>query len=186
MMSRTGTDAPMTMERLRAIFDAYGASAERWPPEERGAILALLNKSAEARRAREEACGLDLVLDALRPPAPSPGLAERIGARPAAPPRLREPGGRSLQLARAGALAASVLVGVLIGFGAGNYTPGPVAERQTAETLPAAEAEGLSAAMLQGPPAAPSMADPALGGMTIPPLLAVGEDLDVNEPVPLI
>lgn len=190
-MSPTGPGAPMTIERLRTILASYGASAERWPQEERGAMLALLNNSAEARRAREEACRLDLALDGLRPPAPSPGLAKQIAARPVLPRPHRERRTESRRFARIGALAASVLVGVMIGFGAGNYAFVPDTERQTAAMPPAADdVPDMSIATLHGPPTAPSIADPGPTGLGIPPMLAVGEsagdDPDLNEPVPLI
>ena len=35
----------MSLERLRALLDAYGANPDRWPPEERMAALALLEQS---------------------------------------------------------------------------------------------------------------------------------------------
>lgn len=184
------TDGTMTMERLRSILDAYGASAERWPPAERGAMLAMLNSSAEARRVREEACSLDLALDALKAPAPSPGLAERIATRPVA--AARERGSRSIapQTARTAALAASVLIGMLIGFGVGNYEPEPSVERQSAQTMPAADSAAPPAAVVHGPPAAPSIAAPATPGLGTPPMLAGGEsgaeEADIAQPVPLI
>lgn len=68
----------MTVERLREILDAYGASPNRWPPEERTAAVLLLDNSEDARAAHAEAMRLDIVLDHANAPPPSPGLAERL------------------------------------------------------------------------------------------------------------
>lgn len=65
--------------RLEEVLDAYGASPERWPEEERGSLLALTEENAEARAMCDEAARLDTWLDhASAIPAPSADLVEKI------------------------------------------------------------------------------------------------------------
>jgi len=78
-------NSSMTLARLHALLDAYGADPSHWPPQERDAACALLTQSAEARRGQEAAARLDAALDLASIPEPSPGLLERILA--ATPPR---------------------------------------------------------------------------------------------------
>jgi hypothetical protein len=68
----------MTLARLRAILDAYGADPARWPAEEREAALGLLARSADARRERNAAALLDDTLDAAPRMIASPALAARV------------------------------------------------------------------------------------------------------------
>lgn len=112
-----------TLQRLHALIDAYGADRRRWPDAERAPAQALLDASADARAALQRARLLDAQLDLLQPPAPAPGLRERILAR--ATPRRRpwrtvladawgEAGGWRL----AGpALAAGLALGAGLGVG---------------------------------------------------------------------
>jgi hypothetical protein len=53
----------MSLERLRALLDAYGANPDRWPPEERAAALALLEQSPQAQRWRDASARIDALLD---------------------------------------------------------------------------------------------------------------------------
>lgn len=53
----------MSLERLRALLDAYGANPDRWPPEERMAALALLEQSPQAQRWRDASASVDALLD---------------------------------------------------------------------------------------------------------------------------
>jgi hypothetical protein len=69
--------AMMTLERLRQILDAYGASPERWPAAERDAALALLDSTPEARAARNVAARLDAALDL----APAADASDELTAR---------------------------------------------------------------------------------------------------------
>ena len=48
----------MTLYRLRQLLDAYGATPERWPTEERVAAQILLAGSTEARAQRDESARL--------------------------------------------------------------------------------------------------------------------------------
>jgi hypothetical protein len=68
----------MTLQRLRQLFDAYGATPDRWPTEERTAAVALLASSAEARAQQAEAARLDTLLDLVPDVSPTPQLAVRI------------------------------------------------------------------------------------------------------------
>jgi hypothetical protein len=79
---------PMSMARLAAILDAYGADPARWPGAERDAALALLAASPAARARQAAAAELDACLDAAPSVVPAPDLAARIvaavGVAPAA------------------------------------------------------------------------------------------------------
>jgi len=70
------------LERLRTLLDAYGGSPRAWPDAERDAALALLARSAAARRLQADALALDAVLDAaldvLPAAEPRVALEERI------------------------------------------------------------------------------------------------------------
>lgn len=68
----------MTLQRLRQLLDAYGATPDRWPAEERAAALALLASSVEARAQRDAAARLDTLLDLAPVVPPSVELAARI------------------------------------------------------------------------------------------------------------
>jgi hypothetical protein len=75
----------ITLVRFAQLLDAYGAEPARWPAEEREAALALLARSPEARRQRDEAARLDALLDrgAAEPgsmPTASPARFERVVA----------------------------------------------------------------------------------------------------------
>ncbi len=77
--------SPMSLARLRALLDAYGANPDRWPPEERDAGRALLAQSPQAQRWRDASAQLDALLDLTPAATASPALVERILA--AAPQR---------------------------------------------------------------------------------------------------
>ncbi len=78
----------MSLERLRAILDSYGARPERWPAAERTAAVLLLDSSEQARRAHAEAMRLDIVLDHANAPPPPPELADRLHRRGASGRRI--------------------------------------------------------------------------------------------------
>jgi anti-sigma-K factor RskA len=133
------TTDTMTLDRLRAIVDAYGADPARWPAAERTAGEALLAGSAAARALVAEAADLDAALDAV--PALQPTPAMRTAILAAAPRRaassllaqLRE-GWRELfaelggwRMA-GGVLAASLVLGIVSG--------GLLSEGLSAETSP--------------------------------------------------
>ncbi len=115
------TTERMTLERLRAVIEAYGTSAARWPATEREAVTALLAESAAARALVREAAALDELLDAVPAIAPTPAMrAAILAAAPRATPRvgnswralIGELGGWRL----AGAvLAASLVLGIVSG-----------------------------------------------------------------------
>ena len=75
----------MTLERLREIVEAYGASPARWPQGERPAAEALASSSPEAQSLVAEAARFDALLDMAPAEAPSAALTERLmAARPRA------------------------------------------------------------------------------------------------------
>lgn len=127
----------MNLDRLRDIVGAYGAAAHRWPADEREAAIALVETSDAARALLDEALQLDLMLDAA--PAAEPAsdmLVSRImAARPRAvsgeivkPTASPAPGfwrGLIAELwpygtpaVPAGALAASIMLGITFGASA--------------------------------------------------------------------
>ena len=132
----------ITLERFAGIVDAYGASPERWPDSERAAAEALAAASAEARTLLTQAAALDLLLGHAPAEAPSAALFERlIAARPRglAPVASPRPQGflRGLidavwpygsPAVPAGALAASIMLGVALG----SVADIPVLTQQTA------------------------------------------------------
>lgn len=128
----------MDLERLERLLDAYGASPERWPVEERQAALALLDRSAEARARRDLAAQLDALLDAAPAPEPSRDLVARIlAAAPGVPTRI---GGDAAGLRRArlwpyvaaaAPLAAAAALALWIRY-APEPSPGVVSEEAIA------------------------------------------------------
>ena len=78
MADTPGVPAGMTLERLGALLDAYGADPDRWPVAEREPALTLLAASDAARSLRAAAARLDAVLDQVVLPAPSSDLVARI------------------------------------------------------------------------------------------------------------
>ncbi len=57
------TQVRATIDRLRAVLDAYGAARLHWPAAERTALEALAAESAEARALVAEAAALDRLMD---------------------------------------------------------------------------------------------------------------------------
>lgn len=126
----------MTLERLTEIVEAYGASPLRWPVAEREAAKALLAREPHARALADDARKLDAFLDAAPDGLASDALVSRImAARPRAVPTKAgniargQSSGGSLWRALvqtvwpygspafpAGALAASVMLGVTLGL----------------------------------------------------------------------
>ena len=106
----------MTIERLKALADAYGADLRRWPASERPFAESLIATDPAARAALEEAAALDVLLDASPRPVPSAVLAARILA---AAPKAREARahlGRIFWFLGAG-WAAAACAGVVAGVG---------------------------------------------------------------------
>lgn len=115
------TTGKMTLERLRAVIEAYGTSPARWPEAERAQAAALLVESEEARALAAKAAPLDDLLDAVPAITPTPAMrAAVLAATPRSKPRrgdgwrafIGELGGWRL----AGAvLAASLVLGIVSG-----------------------------------------------------------------------
>ena len=140
----------MDMARLADILDAYGADPRRWPDDERDPALALLSRSAEARALRDDAAGLDTLLDLASAPSPAPALMAAILAS-------AEPAGWRWWFAEfwplgpawqpASAFAAAVVLGVALGIGAPDLvlpdaTDSAVAEAESLALGPAFDLEG--------------------------------------------
>ena len=106
----------MTIERLNALAEAYGADLRRWPASERPFAESLVATDPAARAALDEAAALDVLLDASPRPTPSAVLAARILA---AAPKGREARahlGRIFWFLGAG-WAAAACAGVVAGVG---------------------------------------------------------------------
>jgi hypothetical protein len=108
--------------RLLAIIEAHGADPGRWPAEERDPAVALLETSAVARRALDDAARLDTLL--AKDAAPKVSLA--LQSRVAAIPERRRSGVR--EIARvfwpfgaiwrpATGLVAAGVIGLIVGIG---------------------------------------------------------------------
>lgn len=133
------TTDTMTLDRLRAIVDAYGADPARWPAAERAAGEALVAGSAAARALVAVAAALDAALDTLPALQPTPAMRTAVLAaapRPPAPSLLAQlhEGWRELfgelggwRLA-GGVLAASLALGIVSG--------GLLSEGLSSETSP--------------------------------------------------
>ncbi|MDO8289671.1 MAG: hypothetical protein Q7T44_10680 [Parvibaculum sp.] len=121
----------MTFERLRDIVEAYGAAPRRWPASERDAALAFIADSAEARDLIADALHLDLMLDTapMAEPASDMLVSRIMAARPRALPAFVAQKKTSFWKSLiteiwpygspafpAGALAASIVLGVSFGF----------------------------------------------------------------------
>ena len=95
----------MSLARLRALLEAYGANPDRWPAEERSAALALLAQSPEAQGWRDASAHLDALLDQAPTHEGSAALIERIvaaaRARTLTPIRTFPPDGRVARRVRA-------------------------------------------------------------------------------------
>ncbi|MFT3926123.1 MAG: hypothetical protein QM778_26500 [Myxococcales bacterium] len=82
-MSNEQTPRKISLERLRALVDSYGANLERIPESERAAVQALLASSETANAAWREAAELDALLaDEPQALMPSPRLERRLRSIP--------------------------------------------------------------------------------------------------------
>ena len=140
----TSANQTIEQSHLQVLLDAYGADTKRWPQQHRRAAEALLASHGEARAMWDEARMLERLLDRapLGDAAPQPALAARIVARatserPArtapnalpdnvvplrrptpqspAPAVARGAGQRRSGWQTGGVLAASLMLGLLIG-----------------------------------------------------------------------
>jgi hypothetical protein len=71
-------DADMTLDRVHAILDAYGANPARWPEAERIRVEQFLRNNADAAAVLMAAQELDNALDVSDMAAPSAGLQDRL------------------------------------------------------------------------------------------------------------
>jgi anti-sigma factor RsiW len=106
----------MTIERLKALAEAYGADLRRWPASERPFAESLVATDPAARAALEEAAALDVLLDASPRPALSAALAARILAAAPKARAARAHLGRIFWFLGAG-WAAAACAGVVAGVG---------------------------------------------------------------------
>lgn len=154
-MSKAMAKTGMTMGRLTELLAAYGADPRRWPADERPAAEAMLAASADARALAERERELDLMLDAAPDAEVPAALIERLvaarprpmAAGPMAAARQRPvAGGMRSFLAGfaravwpygspalpAGALAASIMLGIAFGAAMPSALGGLYAEKTIA------------------------------------------------------
>jgi hypothetical protein len=120
------TEKLVTLTRLKMLLDAYGATLEFWPEEERAAATALIDTSAEARMLVEESAALDALLDKIPEPEVSAALTSRIRSM-ALPAAEANAGGWFARMADyfrpqsprgwQGAVAMAGVVGMVAGIG---------------------------------------------------------------------
>lgn len=135
--TRAEAAAGTELDRLERMLEAFGADKARWPADRRAGAEALLARQdasgAAARRLLAEARGLDRLLAASPAPADLTALADRIaataGALPPAPAEIitlpaarrsdvrSKPSYGARSWTAAAVLAASLLVGVVVGPG---------------------------------------------------------------------
>ncbi len=103
----------MTLERFKALIEAYGADAKRWPEAEREAAQAFAESSAEAHRLLAGARAIDRFLDGADTAAATRALEDRIMA--GFPARGGSARGSSGRWIPAAAIAASLALGLVTG-----------------------------------------------------------------------
>lgn len=113
----------MDRNRFEAIVAAYGADPRRWPEDERLAAQRLAAIDARAASLLADAAALDQALDAAQGEPDVALLGARIVKRYKARQSLASPASVSFW-----ALAASAVLGLAIGFGAGVTMPSAGAE----------------------------------------------------------
>ncbi len=75
---------PMTLDRFRALADAYGGVVARWPEDQRDAAMRIA-AHPEAVTILQEASAVDTMLDAWSVNAPASSLCDRIAGHRAVP-----------------------------------------------------------------------------------------------------
>ncbi len=129
----------ITPERVKALIDAYGGDPARWPDDEREASLALVAEDGDLARAADEAGALDLTLDAVPAPAPSPALRASLKEIPETGSSLLTWITDSLGIWRPVAgLATAAVLGIVLGITVPDLPlPGPSVETaEPADTQP--------------------------------------------------
>ena len=106
----------LSLDRFRALAEAYGSDLERWPEQERELGRRLLRESEAAREIIARERGLDTLLSATAVPAVPAKLMARLAELPVrtrAPRRLVVP--RRLWVGPAIGWAAAAAVGIWLG-----------------------------------------------------------------------
>lgn len=128
----------MTLDRLKELLDTYGADPDRWPLEERIAMLDLLARSETARDLAAQAASLDALLDRAPLPMPSHAASEVLADRV-----MRRLNLRSVLAAHRPAfgwpnwvaLAAAAVAGLVIGWSTLGVGSGLAAGPELADVL---------------------------------------------------
>jgi len=129
----------VTLDRFKALLEAYGPNPAHWPQEEQSGAEALLRASAEARLMRDGERDLDSFLDALPEPPPASAqlrmlvLQEGVAARrmPLWKRWLQLTGDMLDDLLGAGLLrpaGVALAASLCLGFALGGFLPAPSAQ----------------------------------------------------------
>jgi hypothetical protein len=146
----------ITLDRLGALLEAYGATPERWPDAERADAERLVQVSATARTLWEDAAQLDRLLDAVPAAPPSPDLAARVLA---AAPRRRPT--RVWRVVVAAAVPLAAAAAVMLWIRTGHEPAKPVVAAIPAVTV--GEYESPTDVLLGGYTMDVSTAVPSVG-----------------------
>ncbi len=118
----TEREKRLSRQAFERLLDVHGADLAHWPPDVRAAAQALLQEDSQARALLDEARALEALLAADAPPPPAAGLQQRIMAAAgisggqAARPARKAANDNHLPWWAAMPLAASLLLGVWLGF----------------------------------------------------------------------
>lgn len=131
----------MTLDRLQELLGAYGADPDRWPLDERPAMLDLLARSDAARELASRAAALDSLLDRVPLKVPTPEVAATLTDRimRALPPRVAARVEVPIRVAFGwpnwAALAAAAVAGLVIGWMSLGVGSGLAAGPELADVL---------------------------------------------------
>ena len=122
------TKYSISRDRAYEILDAYGASCERWPEDERQALQEMIDHDSTLTLAWEEAQKIDKTLDDWSAFSPRPGKIEQLLKKAEQAPRHRSRWWAS------GTAAAFLGVFLIAGYGLMDRKPGPSEGQQTGAT----------------------------------------------------
>lgn len=134
------------ISRLTRVVEAYGSEPERWPQEEREALLALASSDVTLAALMQDAAGLDRLLDELEPPVVSADLMRAVAEIPLRHPAQGASFGSLLPFRSVwqAVLPALLLVGLGAVTGAMSIEVEPLAQDDWDEIAELAYAQNLN------------------------------------------